>query len=272
MSATTAGHDRGHHVICYQSEWPGAAALGNSYGPEPRTQHQLCEHAVLLISAYGARGVTRAAYVQATVLFPVLFASHTNRSCFAAHDNRIVLWCEQVTVLFADLDGFWDGSMAQRSTTEAVTLMNEMYSVFEKLLAKHQVGVLLLFLLHVTTVCSFDIDLCTVCLYAILYTWCSVCRERLLAKQKLGLHESNDVRLVYYTMLDVLPLLDTSCGGEIAVGVCMHGLLLWDASCSNACTAGDSFTCNNVTVSPYFCTAGVPSGALWRCLHSCVGS
>lgn len=31
--------------------------------------------------------------------------------------------------------------MASRSTTEAVTLMNEMYAVFEKLLAKYEVGV-----------------------------------------------------------------------------------------------------------------------------------
>jgi len=46
---------------------------------------------------------------------------------------------DDVTVLFADLAGFWDGTMAQKSTTEAVTLMNEMYAVFEKLLAKHQV-------------------------------------------------------------------------------------------------------------------------------------
>ncbi|GFH08717.1 uncharacterized protein HaLaN_03729, partial [Haematococcus lacustris] len=44
----------------------------------------------------------------------------------------------EVTVLFADLAGFWEGEMANKSTSEAVTLMNDMYSVFEKLVAKHQ--------------------------------------------------------------------------------------------------------------------------------------
>ena len=47
-----------------------------------------------------------------------------------------------MSVLFADVAGFWaPGALGAggRSTAEVVTLMNEMYSAFEKLLAKHQV-------------------------------------------------------------------------------------------------------------------------------------
>ena len=43
----------------------------------------------------------------------------------------------KVSVLFADIAGFWSQSSSMgRTTTEVVSLMNEMYSVFEALLVR----------------------------------------------------------------------------------------------------------------------------------------